>query len=268
MDNAVNRYHVVNMHHVITETSDCIHAIGKIMQLGISKEAAQALDMVLAEIQEIQANAILSIYNYDCKVPSEAPRNLRQQMDQMQYNTMMSTCKADDKSSELPNLKASQIQPKASETEKSETKHFIEVLPEDDIEDLKTKVRKLFDANYGNGLSPRVAVKLNIVADLIKIGLPRESQTVAFLKNMCRLNVSNYNIALDNPYSVETALHDQLKLNFSAKRVTQEIRDAHPDLSKSELIGFEDYVIGSMSAINILGSYTEFIGEYLKLAGK
>jgi hypothetical protein len=82
------------------------------------------------------------------------------------------------------------------------------------------------------------------------------------------LNISNHGIALDNPYSIEWALNDQLKLNFSAKRVTQEIRDAHPDLSKSELIGFEDYVIGSMSALDILGSYTELIGEYLKLAGK
>lgn len=259
MDNAVN---VVNKYHVITETSDCIYAIGKIMRLGLSKEAVQALDMVLAEIQEIQANAILSIHNYDCKAPYEAPRNLRQQMEELQYNTMMTTCKGDDKSSEVRNLKAKQI------NEIQPEKHFIEILPEEDVEDLKTKVRKLFDANYCNGLSPKDTIKLNIVADLIRIGLSRDSQTAMFLKNMCRLNISNYNIALDNPYSVETALHDQLKLNFSAKRVTQEIRDAHPDLSKSELIGFEDYVIGSMSAINILGSYTEFIGEYLKLAGK
>lgn len=268
MDNAVN---VVNKYHVITETSDCIYAIGKIMRLGLSKEAVQALDMVLAEIQEIQANAILSIHNYDCKAPYEAPRNLRQHMEEMQYNTMMTTCKGDDKSSEVRNLKAKQnqqIQPKASETEKSETKHFIEILPEEDVEDLKTRAKRIFDVNYGNGLSPRVTIKLDIIADLKRIGLASDSQTAAFLKNMCRLNISNYNIALDNPYSVETALHDQLKLNFSAKRVTQEIRDAHPDLSKSELIGFEDYVIGSMSAINILGSYCEFIGEYLKLAGK
>lgn len=263
MDNAVN---VVNKYHVITETSDCIYAIGKIMRLGLSKEAVQALDMVLAEIQEIQANAILSIHNYDCKAPYEAPRNLRQHMEEMQYDTMMTSCKGDDKSSELPNLKAKQVQ--EIQPEKSETKHFIEILPEEDVEDLKTRAKRIFDVNYGNGLSPRVTIKLDIIADLKRIGLASDSQTAAFLKNMCRLNVSNHDIALDNPYSVEWALNDQLKLNFSAKRVTQEIRDAHPDLSKSELIGFEDYVIGSMSAINILGSYCEFIGEYLKLAGK
>jgi hypothetical protein len=140
-------------------------------------------------------------------------------------------------------------------------------LPEDDVEDLKSKARRIFE-NRDISAPVMFTIKLVIVADLENIGLSSDSQTAAFLKNMCRLNISNHNIALDNPYSIEWELNDQLKLNFSAKRVTQEIRDAHPDLSKSELIGFEDYVIGSMSALDILGSYTELIGEYLKLAGK
>jgi hypothetical protein len=228
-----------NKFDAIAETSDCIYSIAKIMDLDLSKESLQALGMILAEVQELQ------------------------------YRAIMGDCKTDNKSSESPNLKAkaSQIQPKASETEKTETKHFIEVLPEDNVEDLKSKARRIFE-NRDISAPVMFTIKLVIVADLENIGLSSDSQTAAFLKNMCRLKVSNHSIALDNPYSVEWALNDQLKLNFSAKRVTQEIRDAHPDLSKSELIGFEDYVIGSMSALDILGSYTELIGEYLKLAGK
>ena len=275
------------VNNTIEKINEAILSIANIMKLDISKEAAESLEMVLAELQDMQFHEVTGNYTNRYEFCEVCPATR-----QISAKKHILATQKTDASDDIPDYakSAGLFEDLPNEFAQQYAQHKAAVMPEhvtytmDELEEMcdgkqsSGKHEYDFDSDEPVGAQlyhmfmkkhPKSRkngvthfLKGALMSDLNRIGVDTDSDLAVFLKNACNLDFTGVK-NIDNIYSVERELKEQLNINLSANEATSNIDKVSYDLSKSEFFNLPDYKIGSMYAIDLAGTYCGIIGQYL-----